>query len=68
VKVKEQIEVLKATIQQLEALDPELQIEGHTAYPDNGYSGDLDKPIHKIDVEYEEEDGKPVWCALGIYF
>ena len=67
-KVKDQIEVLKSTIQALEQLNPEADILGHVAYPDGGYSGDVDGEVYNIEVEdfSEEEDGSQF--ILGVHY
>lgn len=61
--VAEQIEILKATISQLEQLDPNMTVDGHVAYPSDGYSGDLDGEITKIEVEVEGS-----CCYLGVHY
>jgi len=74
-KVKDQIQVLQKAIDKLKKLDPKLPIQGHIAYPNGGYRGDLDGEIYLIDVEVEDEvedeDGNkvpPVGVALGVYY
>lgn len=71
--VKQQIEVLKNCIFELEQCDPKSKVIGHCAYPDNGYSGDLDGEIYRINVEQDDDypDGTPSEdnsVVLGIYY
>ena len=52
-KVSDQIEVFKKVIEQLEKLDPSMEMVGHIAMPSDGYSGDVDGNIDRLEVDVD---------------
>lgn len=66
--VKDTIRMLNQAGYELQQLDEDLEVESHVSYPHDSFGGDYVKPIHQIDIEYEEGDGDTKCISLGIHY
>jgi hypothetical protein len=69
--VSQLIERLNNTVSELNKLDPNLTVEGYIPYPSEGYSGDMEGPITRLEVQHVKENmeyGRPEHVVIGVHY